>query len=48
VRASILALLLVLCGCNGIDFGDNPHREFPKQTGPLTVPPASVRDGTAR
>lgn len=47
-RVALATLLIVLTGCSGIDFGDNPQREFPKETGPLTVPPRAVQDGTAR
>ena len=48
VRVVVLAGVVALGGCNGLYFGDNPGREFPKETGPLTVPPAGVRAGTAQ
>lgn len=47
-RAGALILLLALSACSDLYFGDNPGREFPKQTGPLTAPPASAVNGTAR
>lgn len=48
VRAAALAVLFAVSGCTGVDLGDNPGHEFPKENGPLTVPPANVRNGTAR
>ena len=48
VKGCILTFLLVLSACSGIDFGDRTGHEFPKETGPLTVPSASVWNGTAR
>ncbi len=47
-RIAALALLLVMGACTGVDLGDNPGHEFPKETGPLTVPPVNVRNGTAQ
>jgi hypothetical protein len=44
-RGGVLALALGLCGCGGIDFGDNPRRDVQKETGPLTVPPPDVQKG---
>ncbi len=43
-----VAMLCGLAGCNGLYFGDNPGRDVRKETGPLTVPPADVRAGTAK
>ena len=48
VRLAALALLLALSACNGLYFGDNPGSDVRKETSPLTVPPAAVRNGTAR
>ncbi len=47
VCATILAALLGLAGCNGIDLGINPGPDVRKQQGPLTVPPPGVLRGTA-
>lgn len=47
-RAASAAVLLSLAACNGLNLGDNPGREFPKETGALTVPPAMVREKPAR
>ena len=47
-RSATLVLLLALSACSGLYLGDNPGREFRKETGPLTVPPAAVRNGNAR
>jgi len=46
--AALLAVLLTLAGCGDIYLGDSQARSLPKETGPLTVPPRAVRDGTAR
>ena len=46
-RLGALGLLAALAGCNGLYLGDNPRRDVPKETGPLTEPPAGVRAGTA-
>lgn len=40
------ALLAPLCACSGIDLGDNPGPAVDKQTGPLTVPPDHLKDGS--
>ena len=48
LRAAALAFVLAVTACNGLYLGDNPGREFPKQTGPLTTPPATALNGTAR
>ena len=47
LRAAALAFVLAVPACNGLYLGDNPGREFPKQTGPLTTPPATALNGTA-
>ena len=47
-RGGAFAVLLFLTGCGGLYFGDNPGPDVRKETGPLTVPPRSVRDGTAQ
>ena len=48
MRIPLAALLcLVLAGCSGIDLGDNPGRDVAKQSGPLTTPPAHLRDGAS-
>jgi predicted small lipoprotein YifL len=48
--ADVLAIVALfgLAGCNGLYFGDDPGRDVRKETGPLTVPPAEVRAGTAK
>ena len=43
VVASLLCLMLA--GCNGVDLGDNPSRDVTKQSGPLVVPPAHLKNG---
>ncbi len=48
VLSAIVAVLLTLAGCGDIYLGDSQARTLPKETGPLTVPPRAVRDGTAR
>ncbi len=48
VLAAIAAVLLSVAGCGGLYLGDNPRPDTRKETGPLTVPPRVVRDGTAR
>ena len=45
IRGAAIALLLGVAGCDGLDLRDNPGHEFPKQTGPLTVPPKSLQNG---
>ncbi len=47
-RLSLVAALLSLAACSGLYLGDNPRPDTRKETGPLTVPPRAVRDGTAR
>ena len=47
-RGGAFAVLLFLTGCGGLYFGDNPGPDVRKETGPLTVPPRPVRDGTAQ
>ena len=48
VRGAVLAVLLAVSGCNGINFGDSPGPDVRKQTGPLTVPPPPAQDRVAR
>ena len=38
--------LLALAACGGLNLGDNPGPDVPKQTGPLTALPAHLRDGS--
>ena len=46
MRIPLAALVcLVLAGCSGIDLGDNPGRDVAKQSGPLIVPPAHLKNG---
>lgn len=47
IRLTVLALLLATSACGGFNTGLNPRREFSKEQGPLTVPPASALRGTA-
>ena len=47
VRLGAVALLLTVASCGDLYFGDNPGHEFPKETGPLTVPPKALGNGTA-
>ena len=48
-RAPLLLLvslaLLCLAGCAGVDLGDNPGPDVPKQRGPLTALPSHLKDG---
>ena len=44
-RAVLLASLLVLAACSGLDFGDRPGHDVGKETGPLTALPAHLKDG---
>jgi predicted small lipoprotein YifL len=48
VLSAIAAALLSVAGCGSLYLGDNPGPDTRKETGPLTVPPRAVRDGTAR
>jgi len=48
VLGAVVAALLSVAGCGDIYFGDSQARSLPKETGPLTVPPQTVRDGIAR
>ncbi len=48
VLAAAVAALLSVAGCGSLYLGDNPGPDTRKETGPLTVPPAAVRDGSAR
>lgn len=45
IRGAVLAGLLALTACSGIDFGDRPGREVPKETGPLTNLPLHLKNG---
>jgi hypothetical protein len=47
MRIAASLLILLLAGCSGIDLGDNPGKDVAKQTGPLTVPPAHLKDGSS-
>ena len=46
----LLAVLILLSpsACSGIYLGDNPGPDVRKESGPLIVPPAAVRNGTAQ
>ena len=44
-RACLVLCLAAQAGCSGIDFHDNPSKSVGKQTGPLTVPPADLKNG---
>ncbi len=44
---ALTAATLMLAGCSDINLHNNPPREIAKQTGPLTVPPAHLKDGSA-
>ena len=46
LRAALLAGLGAVAGCSGLNLGDNPGREVPKQVGPLTRPPDHLRTST--
>jgi predicted small lipoprotein YifL len=48
VLSAIAAALLSVAGCGDIYLEDSQARSLPKETGPLTVPPRAVRDGTSR
>ena len=48
IRLVTFAVLLGLCGCNGIDTGFNPGPDVRKEQGPLTVPPPDVLRGIAK
>ena len=48
VLGAVVAALLSVAGCGSLYLGDNPRPDVRKGTGPLTVPPSSVRDGTTR
>ena len=39
--------LLATAGCGGIDLGDNPGPDVPKQAGPLTALPAHLKNGAS-
>ncbi len=43
IRCALIAALLGLSACSGLDFGDNPWPDVSKQRGPLTALPADVR-----
>ena len=47
MRLTMIAAVLcaLLSGCHGIDLGDNPSPDTGKQTGPLVVPPAHLKNG---
>jgi hypothetical protein len=47
MRIFAVVLCLMLASCGGINLGDNPGRDVPKQAGPLTVPPAHLNDGAS-
>jgi len=36
-RIALVVLTIALPACSDLYFGDKPGREFPKETGPLTV-----------
>jgi hypothetical protein len=46
IRLVLAGSLLVLASCSGIDFGDRPGPDVAKETGPLTVLPAHLKDGS--
>jgi hypothetical protein len=46
IRGVLIASLLALTGCTGLDFGDHPSKDVAKETGPLTVLPAHLKDGS--
>jgi hypothetical protein len=46
LRSLLIAVLLALPGCTGLDFGDHPGKDVAKETGPLTVLPAHLKDGS--
>ncbi len=46
IRGVLIASLLALTGCSGLDFGDNPGKDVAKETGPLTTLPAHLKDGS--
>ena len=47
VRVLLALGLLGLASCSGL-YLDSPRPDVRKETGPLTVPPEAVRNGTAR
>ena len=47
MTAVLMASLMVLAGCSGIDTGLNPGPDVRKERGPLVVPPPGVLRGTA-
>ncbi len=46
IRSLLLAALLALPACTGLDFGDHPGKDVAKETGPLTVLPEHLKDGS--
>jgi hypothetical protein len=47
MRIIAVVLCLMLASCGGINLGDNPGPDVPKQAGPLSVPPAHLNDGAS-
>lgn len=47
IRFALVAALLVLAACSGIETGLNPGPDVRKERGPLTIPPPDVIKGTA-
>jgi hypothetical protein len=45
IRGTLIAIVLSMTACSGLDFGDRPGRDVAKESGPLTVPPAHLKDG---
>ncbi len=45
IRGALIAILLTITACSGLDFGDHPGHDVSKESGPLTVPPAHLKDG---
>jgi hypothetical protein len=47
MRIFAVVLCLMLASCGGINLGDNPGRDVPKQSGPLVIPPAHLNNGAS-
>ena len=47
LRGALVAALLAVGGCAGVNLGDNPGPDVAKESGPLTIPPAHLQNGAS-